>query len=291
MPYDLTNAFPALVTAQGITIGQDLVSALSNAFPALGTCASFNVNVRGSEVGYSTMFPSLAVFSGSACYFSLAADAAGAPLPAFLDQLTSIDSLDVIATNLDARGGMPTFPLLTTATGNFSMYNSSVAAAYGGQPWAGAFPALNALGGSVTMSIAGLTSLTNFMPLVASAVSVSITGMSAIFTGIAGLTSMAGSFVNLGALSGSLNLSTLDVPNFNVFQALTTVTGNIQIYNNVFLTNVLTGLSNVNGLGVTGLTVVDNTSLPTTAQVQALRNNYVAEGFAGTFTNVNNGPG
>jgi hypothetical protein len=66
--------------------------------------------------------------------------------------------------------------------------------------------------------------------------------------------------------------------------------GFIFINANPVMTSI-NSLAAIVGSQLSSLSVVGNVSLPTTGQVVALRNNYVSEGFTGTFTNTGNGPG
>jgi hypothetical protein len=287
--YNLTNAFPNLASLPlGLYIESGVASEFTNAFPALVSCAGeVEINATGIEAGYSSMFPSLT--SVGDFTFVLSAPEIGATLPPFLDNLQQATSISIYATNLDARTGMPTFPDITQID-IFRFSNSTLAAAYGGQPWNGAFPALT-IAGQIDVAIGGLTSLQNFMPVLTTASDLTMILMAASYTGIAGLTNITGSFASLTRLTNSINISSVDLADFDEFAGLTGDTPYMQVINNDFLTNVLTGLSGINGAGGIYIEMSNNPVLPSTAQVAALRSNYISEGFTGTFNRSNNGPG
>lgn len=291
--YSLANAFPAVASlSNGLLIVQDSVTDATNAFPALQTVSGdFDVSVRGDETGYETMFPSLTDVDGGSIIFTLDADTSGATLPPFLDELTNVGSgiqdLRITATNLDARSNMPTFPNITGVTGSIEFTNSTLASAYGGRPWDGAFPLLITCG-DITISISGLNSLASFAPAVSSAGVLSIGPMSERYSGYAGVTDMTGSFASLQTLTGGLAVEAIDVTNLDNFSSIQTC-ANIQILDNHLLTDIAALLS-VDGGTVNSFIVEDNVVLPTVAQVDVVHSNYVAEGFTGTYSNVNNGP-
>jgi hypothetical protein len=276
--YNLTNAFPKLRNVVQLEISSDIsIDSFTNAFPLLEEVEDrLSVTIHSTTPGYTTMLPQLS-FVGtnnmSFSYFDFISHASNVVVPSFLDNLYNFGNLDFIIRNAFGTGSAnvvyPSFQSLI----NFSHLN---VIAYGEEmlpTWSGAFPSLQTCG-ILSIDMITLENLNNFAPLLETIDTLSLQGTQ-------NLQNLTNSFSSLTTANTGIYLQNLKITNLDNFVNLQTC-ANISIASNEMLTNIFTGLVNVTGSSVQSMLIAGNVQL-STSQTDLLLNNYLSEGFSGSY--------
>lgn len=289
--YDLTNAFPSLITALYLDLASVnsgiAIPSYSNAFAALTSFEYADIYSTLGTTGFGTAFAALETVTDTIYIDSYGGSD---PIPSLPSLTTVTNTFGFrVARVVDYTASMPTFDALTSV-GYISIGTNNLGGAPGGT-WDGMFPNVTTLTQGFQCYADGIVSMQDCLPLVTT------TGNAGIVLNpaVPSLADITGSFAALVSTE-YFQISVTGLADLDDFSGLTSLllggpfTGAIYIANNPNLTSI-SGLLGVLGSTVDELVVQNNVLLPTTAQVAALHTNYVGEGFVGTFTNTGNGPG
>jgi hypothetical protein len=277
--YDLTNAFPKLTTVNKILINglTSTINSLTNAFPLLERVQDLTIEIHSTTSGYLTMFPQLSEIGSdpetSSFSFRFISHESNAVLPNFLNNIYTIGDCQFrIENSYDVESASVIYPLFQ-ALQQFSYLDISAYGAEMSTTWSGAFPSLETCG-DLILTMNNVQNLNNFAPLLVTINSLYIQAMT-------NLQDITNSFSSLTTVSSEIVLNNLKITNLDTFANLQSCAA-ISLVFNQMLTNIFTGLGNINGSSVQYLLIANNPQL-STSQTDLLLNNYLSEGFSGYY--------